>query len=262
MFLFIYLMPRIRTIKPKFWDDIKLSKISRDARLLFIGIWNFSDDLGVIVAEPVWIKSKVFPYDKLEPEQFENWLKELIERKFIIPITNNDELFFYIRTFDRHQQINKPNHSDICIERELLMNIMEQSRNSHGLITETDSIITVSLQGGKEWKGKDSKGIVKERIEENFVFWESEKKSFLNSGDWIFKFCTDKNISLEYFDKTAKNFLNDIELKEDFKDLKEIKRHFTNWYNLKEKNGHKSVNGSNTEKLGTSAARIKTAKDW
>lgn len=69
-------------------------------------------------------------------------------------------------------------------------------------------------------------------------FWESEKKSFLNSGDWIFKFCTDKSIPLEKFDAAAKEFLSDIELKEDFKNLKELKRHFTNWYNdkLKYKN--------------------------
>lgn len=155
-------MPRIRTIKPKFWDDIKLSKISRDARLLFIGIWNFSDDLGVIVAEPVWIKSKVFPYDKLEPEQFENWVNELIDKKFIIPITHKDEFFFYIRTFDRHQQINKPNHLDICIDKQTLIELIGQSRTNHVMIHDINSKDTVSLQGGKEGKGKERKVIVKE----------------------------------------------------------------------------------------------------
>lgn len=157
-------MPRIRTIKPKFWDDIKLSKISRDARLLFIGIWNFSDDLGVIVAEPVWIKSKVFPYDKLDQDQLENWLKELIGKKFIIPITYQEELFFYIRTFDRHQQINKPNHSDICIDKQVLSKIIEQSRNNHGTITDLERIYTEPLQGGKEGKGKEGKGREPEHI--------------------------------------------------------------------------------------------------
>ncbi len=52
-------MARIRTIKPKFWDDTKLSKISRDARLTYIGMWNFSDDLGVTIKNTIWLKSKI-----------------------------------------------------------------------------------------------------------------------------------------------------------------------------------------------------------
>jgi hypothetical protein len=79
----------------------------------------------------------------------------------------------------------------------------------------------------------------------DFKFWESEKQNFLQAGDWIFKFCRDKDIKLEVFDKEAKTFLDDIELKEDFKEAKELKRHFTNWYNLNHKNGHnKFKNGT------------------
>ena len=51
-------MARIRTIKPQFWDDLKIGRLSRDARLLYIGLWNFADDLGVVIADPVWLKSK------------------------------------------------------------------------------------------------------------------------------------------------------------------------------------------------------------
>lgn len=239
-------MPRIRTIKPKFWDDIKLSKISRDARLIFIGIWNFSDDLGVIVAEPDYLKSKILPYDKLNEDQFENWLKELIDKKFILPITYNEELFFYIRTFDRHQRIEKPNHIDICIERQQL-NIL--INNNHGTITEQSRNNPQPIEGGKE-----GKGIIKERKGKegesaiNHVFWETEKKSFMNAGDWIFKFCTDKNIPVELFDKKAKEFISDLELKEDYKEVKELKRHFTNWYNIVSKNENK--NGSKHKNKG------------
>ena len=57
-------MARIRTIKPQFWDDLKIGRLSRDARLLYIGLWNFADDLGVVIADPAWLKSKIFPYDK------------------------------------------------------------------------------------------------------------------------------------------------------------------------------------------------------
>jgi len=35
-------------IKTEFWDDEKLATISRDARLTYIALWNFSDDYGVV----------------------------------------------------------------------------------------------------------------------------------------------------------------------------------------------------------------------
>lgn len=151
-------MPRIRTIKPKFWDDIKLSKISRDARLLFIGIWNFSDDLGVFVADADWVKSKVFPYDKFDPELLEKWMQELVTFRFIQSISYNDEKFYHIRTFKTHQRIDKPNNDDIFIPKELLTNILEQSRINRGIIQETSNINPISIQGGKDSIGKDSIG--------------------------------------------------------------------------------------------------------
>ena len=39
-------MARIRTIKPEFWTDEKVVTLPFEARLLFIGMWNFCDDEG------------------------------------------------------------------------------------------------------------------------------------------------------------------------------------------------------------------------
>ena len=87
------------------------------------------------------------------------------------------------------------------------------------------------------------------------ILWESEKKTFLNSGDWTFKFCTDKCISLEYYDQCVKEFIDDIELKEDFKEVKELKRHFTNWFNKKDK-GLKAKNNYSQN------GKVKNANDY
>jgi hypothetical protein len=98
---------------------------------------------------------------------------------------------------------------------------------------------------------------------DSIIYWESEKKTFLSAGDWTFKFCCDKNISLEFYDECAAEYISDIELKEDFKSAKELRGHFTSWFNKYKKNGHKSINGSHTgEKLGTSAARVQKARTW
>lgn len=160
-------MPRIRTIKPKFWDDKKLSKVSRDARLTFIGFWTFADDLGVIISDEAWLKSKIFPYDKLEPGELNKWVDELLEYKFILPFEYNGENFFVIRTFNKHQVINKPNNEDVFIENESIKSILEQSRNNHGIITERSLIIPVSIQGGEEGRGEDntSKEVNKKKLE-------------------------------------------------------------------------------------------------
>lgn len=74
-------------------------------------------------------------------------------------------------------------------------------------------------------------------IFENPKLWDSEKQTFFNAGDWIFKFCTDKKISVDLFDEQAKEFISDIELKGDFKSVKEIRSHFTSWFNKKRENG-------------------------
>jgi len=58
-------------IKPKFWDDAKIGRLTRDARLLYIGLWNFSDDIGVVIGNSIWLKSKIFPYDQIQIQQFE-----------------------------------------------------------------------------------------------------------------------------------------------------------------------------------------------
>jgi hypothetical protein len=42
-------MARIRTIKPEFWTDEKVVECSFEARLMFIGMFNFADDKGNLV---------------------------------------------------------------------------------------------------------------------------------------------------------------------------------------------------------------------
>lgn len=133
-------MARNRMIKPQFWDDSKIAKISRDARLLYIGMWNFCDDLGVIRADMVWLKSKIFPFDQMQIQQLEKICQEILRNGFISLFSYRDEEFYYLPKFSLHQKINKPNFEDVNVPKELLFRslskITEQSRNNHGLITE------------------------------------------------------------------------------------------------------------------------------
>lgn len=133
-------MARIRTIKPIFWDDLKVGRLSRDVRLLYIGMWNFADDLGVLVGDLYWLKSRVFPYDQIQMQQFEKWVSDLVKTGFIYLFSHNGEEFIYLPTFTRHQKIDKPNYKDLNVPKGLVEKlhavIANESENNRGTISD------------------------------------------------------------------------------------------------------------------------------
>jgi hypothetical protein len=56
-------VPRIRTIKPEFWDSPGTASASLRARLFFISLWNWADDWGVGTANPKQLIGFAFPND-------------------------------------------------------------------------------------------------------------------------------------------------------------------------------------------------------
>lgn len=102
-------MARNRMVKPEFWEDEKLATVKRDSRLIFIALWNLSDDFGVVKGNSLWLKNRIFPYDEnLKASEFESWLNELIAIKVICPFNKNSEQYYYIKNFLIHQTINRP----------------------------------------------------------------------------------------------------------------------------------------------------------
>jgi len=152
-------MARIRTIKPKFWDDYKIGKISRDSRLLYIGLWTFSDDIGVVIGDAIWLKSKIFPYDQIQVQQFERWLSELAANGFICQFSHEGENFIYLPNFARHQVINRPNVDDLNIPKIQLNNILpkltDRSLINHGTFTDL-SVPIIGEEEDKEYITEDS----------------------------------------------------------------------------------------------------------
>lgn len=109
-------MARIRTVKPEFWDDEKMARLSLQSNLLFIGMWNFCDDTGVIRSGVSWIKSKVFPHrEDLRVQDVTIWIQELENARLVVPFQFNDEGYYLIRTFSVHQRIDKPQPSKIPV---------------------------------------------------------------------------------------------------------------------------------------------------
>lgn len=89
--------------------------------------------------------------------------------------------------------------------------------------------------------------------------WDQEKAKFLNDGKWVYKFCTDKKLTEKQFVVMANHFLSDLELKEDYKPIKEIRSHFTNWYNKVKSSGSQMLTPEPIK--GQSAREIEEAEN-
>lgn len=98
-------MARIRTVKPEFWTNEKLSECSLSARLLFIGSWNFADDNGNLPRSAKRLKMQVLPADSIDCEPL---ICELIAHGLLTEYSVNGEKYLNIKGFKKHQLINRP----------------------------------------------------------------------------------------------------------------------------------------------------------
>jgi hypothetical protein len=106
-------MSRIRSIKPEFWSSVQVSECSREARLLFIGLWNFCDDNGRMGLSARQIKMQVFPGDDdLSSTKVRGMLDELSSNGLIDIYTVEKKEYLQVTGW-RHQKIDRPHKSAI-----------------------------------------------------------------------------------------------------------------------------------------------------
>ena len=103
-------MARIRTIKPDFWSDEKIVELTPWARLLFIALWNFSDDEGRMPLSHKKIKMLVFPGDDVDVP---SCLEELSREQLIQVYEGGGRRYLAIRNFAVHQRIEKKTASKL-----------------------------------------------------------------------------------------------------------------------------------------------------
>ena len=155
-------MARIRTSKPEFWEDEKLAKLPVHARLLFIGTWNFADDNGALLANPVLMKSHIFPYEDIGISTISEWIDILVENGMLIRTTYNGKDYLVIRKFLIHQKINRKSIR-INLPLPVVLKVIDEYNKTHGVLTEP------SLQEREQGIGKrnDGTGMEEEMKEES-----------------------------------------------------------------------------------------------
>ncbi len=89
-------MARIRTTKPEFWCSEQIINCSRDARLLFIGLWNFCDDAGVHSASYVRLKAEVFPGDNIIVDEIKKLIAELINNDLLREYSVDEKSYWIV----------------------------------------------------------------------------------------------------------------------------------------------------------------------
>lgn len=102
-------MARIRSIKPEFWSSEQVMECSPNARLLFIGLWNFCDDGGNHVMSLKTIKAEILPGDDVDSANVRRMLDELSVNGLIEFYTAENKEFLHITGW-KHQKIDQPTY--------------------------------------------------------------------------------------------------------------------------------------------------------
>lgn len=103
-------MARIRTVKPEFWTSEQVVECSPIARLLFVGLWTFADDRGVIPRRLRSIKMQVFPGDDFSLDQVDDWLSELEAGGLLLRFEHDGSEYLAVTGWNKHQRIDKPSY--------------------------------------------------------------------------------------------------------------------------------------------------------
>lgn len=104
-------MARIRTVKPEFWSSEQVMNVSREARLLFIGLWNFADDAGRTVDSAKTIKAQIFPGDDdVDAETVRRWIDDLSTNDLVRQYEVDGKAYLWITGWN-HQKIDRPRPS-------------------------------------------------------------------------------------------------------------------------------------------------------
>ncbi len=103
-------MARIRSVKPEFWTDRPFVRRvpARDARMLYMALWNLADEHGRLGGDSYYIKSQVFPYaedDDLTPDAISGLLDMLAAAGKIVRYEVDGDPYLYLPKLGKHQRL-------------------------------------------------------------------------------------------------------------------------------------------------------------
>lgn len=147
-------MPRMRSIKPEFWDDKSLSAVSRDARLLYIAMWNFADEEARMHGDARWIKGHCLPYDDdLNLAAVERLLGELERSGRVVRYEIDGCSYVYLPKLAKHQRLEPGRVPSRLPAPPLTSDDSSSERGASSFpptVTPSEPIVTQHVAGGME----------------------------------------------------------------------------------------------------------------
>lgn len=205
-------------------DSERVELLSANAEVLMYRIFMKADDFGSFHANPKLIKSALFPLkDNVRETDISHWMDELLKAGLIAVYQVGTKQYLRVVNFGQRlrNMRNAFPHPD----------------------TGSQQLAAIRSNSPPETKRNDTE-TNKEINKEKFL-WTEAKKSFLADEQWEYNFLSDKKISREYFKKLLKEFIKLIEDGEDLKSVRELRKHFTNWFNKKNKAGEFNISNAN-----------------
>ena len=148
-------MARIRTVKPDFWTDGNMVKLSPFARLLYIGMWNFTlCDHGHVADDAMKLKLQVLPMDAVDIDAL---LAEIMAAGRVVRVADKDgRSYLLVKRFEDHQKIDPrwKTRCPACAQVDSLT--LTETPVSLGELPETPQS-SPTLPLGREGMGRESK---------------------------------------------------------------------------------------------------------
>lgn len=163
-------MARIRTIKPEYWSSEQIVECSRDARLLFIGLWNFANDFGVHKNSPKTIRSRVFPGDDdITADVVRRLIDELVRNDLVgIFVGPDGAEYIHILTWDVHQRVDRPNTKNAVLPPKKASDYLPRSPKQRRMKSDLFDEHSLPEGKGKEGKGREEEGKLAASAREDF----------------------------------------------------------------------------------------------
>ena len=127
-------MARTRMIKADFFRSRSLAKVSRDARLTFIGLWTEADSAGRGVAHPAILKGAIWPLeDDMTADQVAAHLTELADTGHITLYADDaGDALFQVTNWTKHQsaayRTGDSKHPAPTVETEFARQVVQVAR--------------------------------------------------------------------------------------------------------------------------------------
>jgi hypothetical protein len=166
------------------WESGQIAKLTKPARLLYIGTITIADDDGRFKANPSLLRSKVFPLDDdVKIADVTTWLKEIIDVGLIVVYTVGFDEYAFHPNWTRYQTLRADRKKDSLIPPPSDDNqVSTECQPDVGQVTAEGKVSKVS-------KDKVSKAKIGELFESFWVEYPNKtaKKKALEKFTVVFK---------------------------------------------------------------------------